>query len=68
MKKLIIGTFTIENDLQEFKLVNHLESIGGKVSIKPFNENLQKDDTYKNLKKAKRSAEDAYYSYLNNNR
>ena len=66
--KLIIATFKIENDLQEFKLVKYLEGLGGKISIKPFNEHLDKDDKYKALKKAKRDAEDAYYNFLNDNR
>lgn len=66
--KLIIATFRTESDLQEFEIVKRLEALGGKISIKPFNSHLDKDEHYKKLKKAKRDAEDAYYSYLNDNR
>lgn len=68
MKKLIIATFKTENDLQEYNLVKHLESINASVSIKPYNSHLEKDEHYKKLKKAKREAEDNYYNYLNDNR
>ena len=66
--KLIISTFRAESDLQEYNLVKQLEALGGKISIKPYNLHLLKDDNYKKLKKAKRDAEDNYYSYLNDNR
>lgn len=68
MKNKIIATFDVNNEFEEMKLINHLEGIGGRISIKPFNEHLQKDSTYRKLKKAKRDAENAYYNYLNNNR
>jgi hypothetical protein len=65
MKKRIVATFTIENDLQELKLVSHLDSLGARVSINPYNEHFENNKEYKRLKKAKKDAENAYYNFLN---
>ena len=68
MKKLIIGTFKTENELQEYQLIKHLESINASISIIPFNEHFKNNKTYKALKKSKKVADDNYYNFLNDNR
>ena len=67
--KKVIGIFTIENDLQEHKLVSHLESLGrGFIIVKPDDRHLQQDPTYKRLKKLKKEASDELYEFIDKNR
>ena len=67
MKKRITATYKVESDLQEYNLVKELEALGGYITITPYNEQFENNETYKRLRKAKKDAEDAYYNFLNNN-
>ncbi len=67
MKKRITATYKVESDLQEYNLVKELEALGGYITITPYNEHFENNETYKRLRKAKKDAENAYYNFLNNN-
>lgn len=68
MKKLN-ATFEVENDLQEDKLRNILESMNAKyIKTLPNTEHLQENDSFKKLIKFKKDAENKLYEFINNNR
>ena len=67
--KHINATFDIENDLEEYKLRQILESIGAKyIKTLPNTEHLKDNETFKKLKASKRKSESNLYEFINKNR
>lgn len=67
--KLLNATFDIENDLEEYRLRNHLDSINAKyMRTIPNTEHLKGDKHFLKLQKDVKTAKDNLYKYINNNR
>lgn len=67
--KRVVATFEVKSDLEEHKIVTHLESIGCTyLKILGDTSHLKENTSFKELRKLKKVADDSYYKFINQNR